>query len=409
MDARQQSSRGRFPILLATWAMVRLKLAGLAFLSVIVAVALLAMSMYAGRFESTATVLVDAPRSGLVLDPDAAVRMRGVEIGRVAAVEPHADRVRLRLELDPELLRMVPENAMVDIRSTTVFGAKYVHFVPPAAPSRRSLTPGTLVRAESVTVEFNTLFQRLATVLAKVEPGQLNATLAALSAALQGRGELLGDLLARADVTLRQLNPSLPQLGRDMAATAEVTDLYADSAGELLRTIDNATVTGATIVDRAADLDEMLLNVVGLAETTRAVLTESEQPLATAVRLLRPGSALLNEYRAALRCVIVGIASVMPLAETIFGGMVPGAVFNANFLPASEPYQYPEDLPKVNATGGPDCSGIEQRMPGAHANYVVTDTAEGSPYVPSTSARLNTNPPKVFEIFFAGMPGVGRR
>ncbi|TQM33324.1 phospholipid/cholesterol/gamma-HCH transport system substrate-binding protein [Nocardia bhagyanarayanae] len=409
MDARQQSSRGRFPILWATWAVVRLKVAGLAFVSMIAVVALLAMSMYAGRFESTATVFVDAPRSGLVLDPDAAVRMRGVEIGRVAAVEPHADRVRLRLELDPELLRMVPENALVDIRSTTVFGAKYVHFVSPAAPSPRSLAPGALVRAESVTVEFNTLFQRLSTVLAKVEPGQLNATLAALSAALQSRGELLGDLLARADATLRLLNPSLPQLGRDMAATAEVTDVYADTAGELLRTVDNATVTGATVADRAADLDEMLLNVVGLAETTRAVLTESEQPLATAVRLLRPGSALLNEYRPALRCVITGIASVMPLAEAIFGGMVPGAVFNTNFMLASEPYQYPEDLPKVNATGGPDCSGIDQRTPGAHADYVVTDTSEGALFVPSTSARLHADPPTVFEIFFAGLPGVARR
>ncbi|MCP2289755.1 hypothetical protein ACFYT3_26630 [Nocardia amikacinitolerans] len=107
--------------------------------------------------------------------------------------------------------------------------------------------------------------------------------------------------------------------------------------------------------------------------------------------------------------MIVGIASVMPLAETIFGGMVAGAVFNANFVAASEPYQYPEDLPKVNATGGPDCSGIEQRMPGAHANHHVSDTAEGSPYVPSTSARLNTDSPKVFEIFFAGLPDVGRR
>ncbi|WP_067843566.1 MCE family protein [Nocardia lijiangensis] len=149
--------------------------------------------------------------------------------------------------------------------------------------------------------------------------------------------------------------------------------------------------------------------MLGLAETTRAVFVENEQQLATAARLLRPGTALLNEYRPVLRCVIMGVTSLMPLADAIFGGMRPGAVFNTNFLLASEPYRYPEDLPKVNATGGPDCSGIDQRTPGSHADYVVTDTSEGAPYVPSTSARLHTNPQTVFEIFFGGLLGVGRR
>ncbi|MEU2256992.1 MCE family protein [Nocardia xishanensis] len=409
MDARQQSFRGRFPNLWTTWVTLRLEIAGLALVSTIAAVLLLAMALYTGRFQPTATVVVDAPRTGLVLDPDAAVRMRGVVIGRVAAVEPHDGRVRLRLALDPDLLRMVPENTLVDIRSTTVFGAKYVNFVPPAAPSPRPLAPGALIRGESVTVEFNTLFQRLSMLLAAVEPAKVNATLAALSAALQGRGDTFGDLLARTDGLLRELNPSLPQLGRDMAATAGVAGLYADTAGELLRTVDNVTGTGVTVADQAADLDEMLLNVLGLAETTDAVFTENERQLATAARLLRPGTELLHDYRPVLRCVIMGITSVMPLANTIFGGMKPGAVFNSNFMLASEPYKYPEDLPKVNATGGPDCSGIEQRMPGSHADYVVTDTTEGAPFVPPTSARMHANPPAVFDIFFGGLPGVGHR
>ncbi|MEV0030102.1 MCE family protein [Nocardia sp. NPDC050793] len=74
----------------------------------------------------------------------------------------------------------------------------------------------------------------------------------------------------------------------------------------------HATATGVTVADRAADLDEMLLSVLGLAETTRAVFTENEQQLATAARLLRPGTELLDDYRPVLRCVIMGITSVMP-------------------------------------------------------------------------------------------------
>jgi phospholipid/cholesterol/gamma-HCH transport system substrate-binding protein len=72
----------------------------------------------------------------------------------------------------------------------------------------------------------------------------------------------------------------------------------------------------------------------------------------------------------------------------------------------AQPYEYPDDLPKVNATGGPRCAGILDRIPGDHADYVVTDTNEGAPFTPSTAVMLHA--PKVFQILFAGLPGVPR-
>ncbi|MEU6189163.1 MCE family protein [Nocardia sp. NPDC047038] len=391
---------------LVTWRLLRLKVAGAALLLLIVAVVAVAASMYAGRFRSTVAVTVETPRSGLVLDSDAKVRMRGVELGKVSAVEFRGDRARLRLELDPELLRLVPANATVDIRSTTVFGAKYVNFVVPSAPSPTPLRPGSTIRAESVTVEYNTLFQRLSDVLAKVEPGELNATLAALDTALQGRGDRLGDLLARSDDYLRQINPSLPALRRDLSAAGQVTGLYADTAPDLLRTAADATTISGTLVQGAEDLDAVLLNLVGLADTTRTALTENEQGLTAVLATLRPTSSLLDTYSPVLYCVVVGIAKALPAAEAIVGGYKPGAIFNASFMYGAQPYKYPGDLPKVNATGGPRCAGILDRVPDSHADYVVTDTNEGAPFTPSMAVVPNA--PKVFQILFAGMPGVPR-
>ncbi|MFR9773547.1 MCE family protein [Nocardia sp. SC052] len=391
---------------LVTWRLLRLKVAGAALLLLIVAVVAVAASMYAGRFRSTVAVTVETPRSGLVLDSDAKVRMRGVELGKVSAVEFRGDRARLRLELDAELLRLVPANATVDIRSTTVFGAKYVNFVVPSAPSPTPLRPGSTIRAESVTVEYNTLFQRLSDVLAKVEPGELNATLAALDTALQGRGDRLGDLLARSDDYLRQINPSLPALRRDLSAAGQVTGLYADTAPDLLRAASDATTISGTLGQGAEDLDAVLLNLVGLADTTRTALTENEQGLTAVLATLRPTSSLLEIYSPVVYCVVVGIAKALPAAEAIIGGYKPGAIFNASFMYGAQPYKYPGDLPKVNATGGPRCAGILDRVPDSHADYVVTDTNEGAPFTPSMAVVLNA--PKVFQILFAGMPGVPR-
>ncbi|WP_069167357.1 MCE family protein [Nocardia altamirensis] len=385
---------------------VGLKLAGAGMVLALVAVIAIALVMFVGGFTPTATVTVDAPRSGLVLDPDAKVKVRGVEIGRVVSVSQHADGASLKLALNPDQLKLIPANAGVDIRSTTVFGAKYVNFTVPPQPSATSLQPGARVTAQHVTVEFNTLFQHLSDVLAKVEPEKLNATLSALGTALQGRGEKLGDLLARSDAYLRDINPYLPTLQQDLVRTGQVTDLYADTAPDLLRTVDNLTVTSDTLAAEQQSLDNVLANVIGLADTTGSVLRENTDNLSTALDLLRPTTGLLFEYAPALSCLINGLGPMMPLAEDVFGGMLPGIGMNTNFMFGAKPYTYPDDLPKVNATGGPHCAGVVDRVPDSHSNYVVTDTNQGAPYVPNTGFVKPNEAPKVFQLLFAGLPGV---
>ncbi|MFC9874036.1 MCE family protein [Nocardia salmonicida] len=384
------------------------KLAALTMVGLLVGLAVFAFALFQGAFTTTAKVLVDAPRSGLVLDPDAKVKMRGVEIGRVAEINLRDDGAQILLEVDPEQLKLVPSNAGVDIRSTTVFGAKYVNFVVPEQPSSSPLKPGSTVAASSVTVEFNTLFQHLSDVLAQVEPEKLNATLTALGTALQGRGDKLGDLLVRSDRYLREINPYLPTLQQDLDKTAQVTNIYADASGALLRTVDNATVTAKTIAELQAELDNVLVNVIGLSDTTGSVLRENETDLVTALDLLRPTTSLLFEYAPALGCIIDGLGPLMPIAEDMFGGLLPGVGMNASFMLGDKPYTYPEDLPKVNATGGPHCEGVVNRVPESHSNYVVTDTNQGAPYTPRHGAPELNSAPKVFQLLLEGLPGVTR-
>ncbi|MFE3545934.1 MCE family protein [Nocardia sp. NPDC059177] len=383
------------------------KLAALTLVGLLVAAVAFALAMFEGVFTKTAVVLVDTPRTGLVLDPDAKVKMRGVEIGHVADIDLHDDSAQLRLELDPEQLKLIPANAGVDIRSTTVFGAKYVNFVVPEQPSSDSLPAGSTVAASSVTVEFNTLFQHLSDVLAQVEPEKLNATLTALGTALQGRGDKLGDLLVRSDRYLRELNPYLPTLQSDLDKTAAVTDLYAEVTDPLLRTVDNATVTSQTLAEMQGQLDNVLVNVIGLSDTVGSVLRENENDLVTALDLLRPTTELLFEYAPALSCIINGLGPLIPIAEDMMGGLMPGVGMNASFMLGAQPYSYPNDLPKVNATGGPRCEGVVDRVPDSHSNYLVTDTNQGAPYTPSTSHKFN-GVPKVFQLLLDGLPGVTR-
>ncbi|MCZ4556486.1 MCE family protein [Rhodococcus maanshanensis] len=378
------------------------KVAALVLVGSLVGVAAVSLTMFSGGFTDSEPVTVTADRAGLVMDPDAKVKMRGVQVGRVASIGQEGDQAKLELAMDPASMHLIPSNAQVEIKSTTVFGAKYVNFVVPENPSSSSLSPGTTIEADSVTVEFNTLFENLSTLLQQIEPEKLNATLGAISEALNGRGDQLGQLLEETDQYLKKVNPALPQLQRDLQAASTVTNVYADVTPNLMRLLDNATATSGTIVDEQANLDLLLMNVTGLANNANGVLTENEANLTKALADLKPTTELLGEYSPSIACLLTGLAKTLPAANEIFGGLQPGIALSASFVYGTEPYTYPKDLPKVNATGGPNCAGLPDFDPkrDGNANFLVADTGT-VPYVPST--KVSTNMPKVFQLLYAGV------
>ncbi|WP_068270154.1 MCE family protein [Aldersonia kunmingensis] len=381
------------------------RLAALGLVVALAGVVTVSLTMFVGGFTETVPVTVVSPRAGLVMDPQAKVKMRGVEVGRVASITENGEEAVLHLDMNPDKLEMIPANSTVNIRSTTVFGAKYINFVPPAEPDSEALEAGATVPADSVTVEFNTLFQHLSDVLVMLEPEKLNATLGAISEALRGRGEQIGELLSNTNSYLKEINPSLPALQEDFSKAADVTNLYADTAPDLLQVVSNATGIGNTIVDEQDNLDALLLNAIGLADTANVVLSNPDLP--TAINVLRPTLDLLNLYSPALYCTIVGLGNAVPKANLVMGTYQQSIQLNTGFTYGVDPYTYPDSLPKVNATGGPNCAGLPERTPeDPNAPFIVTDNAN-VPYVPNTKFKVNG--PKIFQILFGELEPQGHR
>jgi phospholipid/cholesterol/gamma-HCH transport system substrate-binding protein len=105
---------------------------------------------YTAAFTSTDTITVTSPRAGLVMEQDAKVKYRGVQIGKVKQIEFLNNQAKLTLAIDSDQLHYIPSNAGVRIASTTVFGAKSVEFLAPRDPSRTSLPPGKNIDASAV-------------------------------------------------------------------------------------------------------------------------------------------------------------------------------------------------------------------------------------------------------------------
>lgn len=362
--------------------------------AVIALIVTLVVVLFRGDLRSSVPVTVLAARAGLVMNPDAKVKLRGVQVGTVESLDvlPNGSAV-LHLAMDPATLHHIPANVRADIASTTVFGAKFVELTAPDRPSEQRMYAGQVLDGQQVTVELNTIFEQLTSVLAKIDPVKLNATLGAIAQAVNGRGHQFGQMLTELDSYLATLEPALPALSHDLATAPSVLNAYADAAPDLLTVTANAGQISQTLVEEQRNLDAFLVSVIGLADVGQDVLAANRQPLTDVVHLLVPTTDLTRRYNQALYCLMGGLVRGSYVKQP----QVPGATVNAGFVLGKERYRYPTDLPKVAATGGPQCvAGLPDIPYQARPPFVVADTGVNPTRYGNEGILLNSDGLKQF-------------
>jgi len=344
--------------------------AGLATVVVAVAIVAVATGLFQGSFTKSVPVTVLSERAGLVMNVDAKVKLHGAQVGSVQSIESLPDgRAALHLAMNPEFMELIPDNVTVDIASSTVFGAKFVELVPPPDPSAQTLRSGQVLDAGHVTVEINTVFEQLSTVLQKIEPTKLNETLGAMATALDGRGDQIGQMLSDFDGFLATIDPSLPVMEHELGTAPAVLGAYADAAPDLITTVDAATRMSVTLVDEQQNLDTLMISVIGLADTGNDLMVTNRPAITDVMRLLVPTTDLTNEYNAALTC---GLGGAVELAKAP-GTPLPGGLLLQTIVLGQERYRYPQNLPKVAATGGPQCTDLPKVPFQKHPPFVIAD------------------------------------
>src|SRR5689334_7375566 len=149
----------------------------------------LSYALFAGTLKKEVPVTLTSDRAGLVMETNAKVKMRGVQVGRVAAINGGKEPVSLKLQIDPDQIKYIPANVEAQIRATTVFGAKFVDLVYPEDPSPQRLAENQVLKSRNVSTEVNTVFQNVVSVLNQIDTAKLNATLSALAEGVRGQGE----------------------------------------------------------------------------------------------------------------------------------------------------------------------------------------------------------------------------
>src|ERR1700759_1323843 len=170
---------------------------------------------FSGKFNTYIPLTLVSDRVGLVMENGAKVKLRGVEVGQVESIGTDVNAAQLRLKMFPGPFKYLPSNVEAEIKSTTAFGSKYVDLIVPEHPSLTALKPGATLHSRNVTVEVNTVFENLESVVQAVDPAKLNAILSAFPEALRGKGVRLGAAITGANDLPLTVNPRLDTIQRN--------------------------------------------------------------------------------------------------------------------------------------------------------------------------------------------------
>jgi phospholipid/cholesterol/gamma-HCH transport system substrate-binding protein len=384
----------------------------------------LSYALFAGTLKDDMPVTLTSDRAGLVMETNAKVKLRGVQVGRVSGITGGKEPVVLKLEIDRDQIKYIPANVEAQIRATTVFGAKFVDLVYPDDPSPQRLAENQVLKSRNVSTEVNTVFQNVVSVLNQIDTAKLNSTLAALAEGVRGQGEKIGQATTDANQVLLQLNPRSDTIRADWQALKGFNDAYSGAAQDILTVLNAASTTSQTVTSHTNQLDALLLATIGLSNSGISLLAPNQANLIKAINVLEPTTNLLYKYNPEYTCLLVGAKTLLDTG----GYEAPGGngrtlVLDTSLSLGDDPYHYPTNLPVIGAKGGPGgkpgCGSLPDVAKNWPVRNLVTNTGFGTGvdwrpnpgigfpawanYLPVT--RAVPEPPSIRNLFGGPAPG----
>jgi phospholipid/cholesterol/gamma-HCH transport system substrate-binding protein len=341
-------------------------------------------AIFAGAFKSTVPVTLTSDRSGIIMETNAKVKMRGVEVGRVSQIGTSNGGARMRLEIDSGQISYIPANVEAEIDATTAFGAKFVDLVYPEKPSKERLAAGAVLRSRNVSTEVNTVFENVVDLIDMIDPAKLNSVLTAVADAVRGQGERMGQATTDLNQVLTALNDRSDTIREDWRSFKNFNDTYADAAQDILTVLDAASTTSKTVVDRADALDSLLLNATGFGQAGNNLLGASKDNLVASADVLESTTGLLLKYSPTYTCTLTGTTFNLEHGwyKAFGGGDGRSLQLDAGLLFGNDPYAYPDNLPIVAAKGGPGgkpgCGSLPDVAKNFPVRQLITNTGWGT-------------------------------
>lgn len=261
----------------------------------------------------------------LNLADGAPVKLRGVAVGKVVAIEPDDYRARVVMAIDDEVdLR---EDAAFRLRYTTALGELYVEATP--GSGEEPLADGDVIEGPGVSTA-PTVEDSLASASLLVNGGglaQIDTIVTELNAALSGRADVTKSLLANTDEFLRQTLLSTRQIDRVLLSLRNASGTLDARQATINRALRQIRPAAKTLTDNTDELARLLRSADRLAVTADGLVRETRVDLTSVVEQLGP---VLEELLTARDQLAPGLRTLNTFGKRM-DAAVPGDFLNLYF------------------------------------------------------------------------------
>jgi phospholipid/cholesterol/gamma-HCH transport system substrate-binding protein len=306
--------------------------AGIALTAAAVVTVGLVYATFRGTFGDAVRVTAGITDAGDSLEPGDAVIYRDIIVGEVrSAAASSSSGARVSLTIKASYAKVIPDNVQSIAVPINLFGSTAVQLIPPQRPSGRPLRPGGHIAADRspAATGLQSALTDAYKLLTAVRPADLDAALTALSTALAGRGDDLGRLLDKADLYLRRLTPSLPDLEAVIANLATVSKELAADTPAMLDTVRNLLGSARTVVARSADITKLFAVAPAAVDHANGLVAATADSFVTVVNAQQ---AVLDAFRDNPQALPKTIAGFKAFADSFSSTLTSGPWQNVNVL-----------------------------------------------------------------------------
>ncbi|MGQ4600038.1 MCE family protein [Nocardia sp. R6R-6] len=257
---------------------------------------------------ATTTVTAYFPAtSGLYAGDD--VRVLGVRVGRIDAIEPGADRVKVTMTLDRGV--EIPADPRAVLIAPSLVSARFIQLAP-AYTGGPKLADGGVIAIEhtAVPVEWDDIkaeLSRLATTLGPVgadQQGSFGRFVETAADNLDGNGQRLRDTLRELSATVSTLSDGRTDLFGTVRNLQEFVDVLSAANEQIVQFGGRLASVSAVLAGVSADLGAGLDNLDAAVADVRRFLDGSGAELTEGVQRLADATQVLADKRPELERVL---------------------------------------------------------------------------------------------------------
>jgi len=202
-----------------------------------------------------------------------AVKIAGVDVGRVTGTEIKAGKAVVAFSLDKDI--RLPKDTEVSIRWRNVLGQRFVYIFPGDDDSRWQEEDTIPASQTNDVADIGEFLNRVGPILKAIDPEQANAFLDAMNTALQNNEESVRALLDAGSSLAGDLSERDDEISNLIRNADTIMEAFASQDDEIRDILDDLDNVSGVLARRTEDVNALVTNFADVQEQLDVLLETS--------------------------------------------------------------------------------------------------------------------------------------